>query len=179
MKTLLLMLSLLFALSGTALARMNVNTATQAELETLPEVGPVKAKAIIDYRKKNGPFKSIEDLQKVNGVGPVTTKAIKDQIGFSGPSTPVAGGKKETLEAVKAKVAPKPIIPSVPKPVGAAPGANAKPMAGNAAGASKAKDKPVDAVDSGKGNDKAVSNKLKEAPVLKNSNIGTGKEKPK
>ncbi len=48
---------------------VDLNKATQAELEALKGIGEVKAKAIIDYRTKNGPFKSADDLDKVKGVG--------------------------------------------------------------------------------------------------------------
>lgn len=48
---------------------LNVNTASQAELESLPGIGPVLARAIIDYRERCGPFKKIEDLLSVSGIG--------------------------------------------------------------------------------------------------------------
>ncbi len=53
----------------TASFAVDLNKATQAELEALKGIGEVKAKAIIDYRNKNGPFKSADDLDKVKGVG--------------------------------------------------------------------------------------------------------------
>ncbi|MCC2682697.1 MAG: Competence protein ComEA helix-hairpin-helix region [Nitrosospira multiformis] len=53
----------LFVFSGAAFAAVNINTATQAELESLQGIGPAKAKAILDYRKKKGSFKSVDDLQ--------------------------------------------------------------------------------------------------------------------
>ena len=56
---------LLFA--GIAFAQININTATTDELDSLKGIGPTKAKAIIDYRKKNGPFKSVDDLRDVKG----------------------------------------------------------------------------------------------------------------
>ncbi len=80
MKKLFLIIVTLFALAGTALAAVNVNTATQAELETLQGIGPAKAKAIVDHRKKNGPFKSIDDLQNVSGIGPVTMKRLRKDV---------------------------------------------------------------------------------------------------
>jgi len=48
---------------------VNINTATLAQLDTLPGVGPAIAARIISYREKNGPFKTIEDLRKVPGMG--------------------------------------------------------------------------------------------------------------
>ena len=48
---------------------VNINTATQSQLEELPGIGSSKAKAIIEYREKNGKFETIEDLQKVEGIG--------------------------------------------------------------------------------------------------------------
>jgi competence protein ComEA len=50
-------------------APVNLNTATQAQIETLPGIGPKVAQRIIEYRQKNGPFKKIEDLMNVKGVG--------------------------------------------------------------------------------------------------------------
>lgn len=65
-----LILGALLALSaGFSLAAVNINTATAAELEALPGVGPAKAKAIVEYRKQNGAFKTTEDLKKVKGIG--------------------------------------------------------------------------------------------------------------
>lgn len=56
--------------------KINVNTASEAELQLLPDVGPKMAKAIADYRKANGPFKSIADLDKVKGIGERTLKRL-------------------------------------------------------------------------------------------------------
>ena len=52
-----------------AYAAVNLNTASQAELETVKGIGPAKAKAIIDHRSKNGPFKSVDDLKEIKGFG--------------------------------------------------------------------------------------------------------------
>jgi competence protein ComEA len=59
---------------------VNINTATLAELDKLPKIGPSTAQHIIDYRTKNGPFKKIEDLKNVSGIGDVTFEALKDLI---------------------------------------------------------------------------------------------------
>jgi len=60
--------------------KININTATLAELDTLPKIGPVTAQYIIDYRAKNGPFKKIEDLKNVSGIGDATFEGLKDLV---------------------------------------------------------------------------------------------------
>lgn len=65
---------------GTTGGKININTATAAELETLPRIGPTMAQRIVDYREANGPFKTIEDIQNVPGIGPTTFAGIKDLI---------------------------------------------------------------------------------------------------
>jgi competence protein ComEA len=87
MRKLLLVLALWFAMAGAAFAAVNINTATKEELTTLKGIGDKKAQAIIDYRKKNGDFKTVEDLEKVEGIGPGTMKQIRAQIGVSGKTT--------------------------------------------------------------------------------------------
>ncbi len=59
---------------------ININQATQSELESLPGVGPVIAQRIIAYRDENGPFTTTEAIQKVAGIGPVTFERLKDLI---------------------------------------------------------------------------------------------------
>jgi competence protein ComEA len=61
-------------------AKVNINTATLAELDTLPRIGPAIAQRIIDYRTANGDFKRIEDIQNVRGIGPATFEQLKDLI---------------------------------------------------------------------------------------------------
>jgi competence protein ComEA len=60
--------------------RVNINTATVADLDGLPGIGPTTAQAIVDYRLQNGPFQVIQDIQKVQGVGPATFENIKNFI---------------------------------------------------------------------------------------------------
>jgi competence protein ComEA len=80
MKKLILLLVMLFAFTGGVYAAVNINTASQVELEALHGIGPAKAKAIIDYRKKKGPFKTPGDLEKVKGIGPATMKRLRPEI---------------------------------------------------------------------------------------------------
>jgi len=62
-----------------ALAGVNVNTAGQSELESLPGIGPSKAAAIIEFRNANGPFSSCAQLDDVPGIGPATLANITPQ----------------------------------------------------------------------------------------------------
>ncbi len=69
-----------YAQSNPPKAKININTAGQAELETLPRIGPKVAQRIIEYRAQNGGFKKVEDLMKVKGIGEKIFAQIKDQI---------------------------------------------------------------------------------------------------
>lgn len=59
-----------------------VNTASAEELERLPGIGPVKAKAIVEFRETSGPYKTLEDLLKVPGIGEKTLNEIAPFITF-------------------------------------------------------------------------------------------------
>ncbi|WP_028079854.1 ComEA family DNA-binding protein [Solimonas soli] len=70
------LLALGLGLSTSALAVVDINTADQKALESLPGIGPAKAKEIIAHR----PYKSKEDLKKVDGIGEKTYKALESEI---------------------------------------------------------------------------------------------------
>lgn len=59
---------------------ININRATAGELDSLPGIGPVLASRIIDYRKTNGPFVSVDDLQKVSGIGSAKFASFKSKV---------------------------------------------------------------------------------------------------
>jgi len=61
-------------------ASININKASQKELESLPGIGPVYAQRIIEYRQSRGPFKSKEEIKEVKGIGEKTFSKIKDLI---------------------------------------------------------------------------------------------------
>jgi len=65
---------------STSLELININTASQAELETLPGIGPTTAQRIIEYREQNGPFVNTEDIINVPGIGSGTYERIKNLI---------------------------------------------------------------------------------------------------
>ena len=60
-----------------AFAAVNINTATQSELEVVKGLGPAKAKAIIMYREANGNFKHLDELDKVKGFGKASVEKLK------------------------------------------------------------------------------------------------------
>jgi len=60
--------------------RVDINTATLAELDALPGIGPTTAQSILDYRLQNGPFQVIQEIQNVPGIGAATFAQIQDYI---------------------------------------------------------------------------------------------------
>ncbi len=65
---------------GGGASRVNINTATLEELDTLPGIGPSTAQAIIDYRRQYGNFQRADEITNVSGIGPATYERIKDLI---------------------------------------------------------------------------------------------------
>jgi competence protein ComEA len=101
MKKLLLVLAMWLAIVGAAFAQININTATKEQLDGLKGIGPTKAQAIIDHRTKNGPFKTVDDLEKVNGIGPGTMKDLRDKVTVAGGAAPAKEAKADTKAAAK------------------------------------------------------------------------------
>lgn len=60
-----------------AVVRIDLNTASAAELEALPRIGPALARRITEDRETRGPFRSIEDLRRVRGIGPRTIEGLR------------------------------------------------------------------------------------------------------
>lgn len=65
---------------STKTSKININTATQAQLETLPGIGPSTATKILAYRKETGKFSKVEDIKEVSGIGNAKFEKIKDYI---------------------------------------------------------------------------------------------------
>ncbi|MBI4202639.1 MAG: ComEA family DNA-binding protein [Chloroflexi bacterium] len=65
-------------------SRVNINTATLAELMALPNIGQVRAQAILDYRYQNGPFQRTDELMKVPGIGSATYQGLQDLVTVGG-----------------------------------------------------------------------------------------------
>lgn len=66
--------------SGSGKGLIDLNTASAELLETLPGIGQVRAQAILEYRKRNGPFRSVEQVTGVEGIGPNTYQQIQDLV---------------------------------------------------------------------------------------------------
>ena len=66
-------------------AVINLNTASVAQLETLPGIGKSTAERILEYRQKNGAFKKVEDLMNVRGIGEKNFLKLKPLVTVSAP----------------------------------------------------------------------------------------------
>lgn len=101
-----LLLALGFALGpAIALAAININTATNDELVSLPGIGPAKAQAILDYRKAHGPFKTVEELKDVKGIGAKRFEKLKPDLAVSGPTTAKPAAKPDAKPAAPSRSA--------------------------------------------------------------------------
>ena len=107
-KLLMLCVALALSLSATFAAAVEVNSADQATLETVKGIGPVHAKAIIDERTKNGPFKDADDLAaRVKGIG---TKSVTNLeaagLTINGSSAAPSGAKAAAKPATTSTTNP-------------------------------------------------------------------------
>jgi competence protein ComEA len=66
---------------------VNINTATAEELQLLPGIGEARAQAVIALRKKNGGFKSVDQLTQVKGIGPTALERLRPYLRTEGKTT--------------------------------------------------------------------------------------------
>ena len=108
LKKILVVLITCIASIGMAIAAVNINTATPEELASLQGIGPAKAKAIVDYRKAKGDFKTIDDIKNVKGIGDKMFEKLKPQLTVTGATVVEAAPAKpakadKPAKAVKAE----------------------------------------------------------------------------
>lgn len=103
LKKLLIALVASFALCSFSMAAVDLNTASQQQLEAIKGIGPQKAKAIIEYRAKNGAFKTTEDVMKVPGIKEGIYSKIKGDItvGSKGAAAPAPAAAKASAPKKK------------------------------------------------------------------------------
>lgn len=80
MRKLIPLLFGLMCMAGVAWSAVNLNTASVDQLDAVKGVGPAKAKAIVAYREKNGPFKSVDELAKVKGFGDKSVAKLRGEL---------------------------------------------------------------------------------------------------
>jgi competence protein ComEA len=103
------LLAPLAASAATSAGVVNVNTASAQQLQLLPRIGPSVADRIVEYRKENGKFASVDDLMLVRGIGESTFAQLKSYVTLTGDTTlqakvkPARGAK--TTAAAPAKPA--------------------------------------------------------------------------
>jgi len=105
----LLVVSLLAPLAASAAGAgtVNVNSASAEQLQLLPRIGPAVAQRILDYRKENGKFGSLDDLMLVRGIGEATFAQLKPYVSLNGETTlsqkvkVARGGSKPAPAAAK------------------------------------------------------------------------------
>lgn len=103
MKRLLLVLLAFFAFSGMAMAAVNLNTASKEELQAVKGIGAKKAEAIIEYRNKNGSFKTVDDLKNVKGFGDKSVGNMRSDLTVDA-AAPAKADAKADKKADKAKM---------------------------------------------------------------------------
>ncbi|KVP54131.1 ComEA family DNA-binding protein [Burkholderia ubonensis] len=138
-KLLMLFVALSLSLTAAFAAAVEVNTADQAALESVKGLGPVKSKAIIDERTKNGPFKDADDLaNRVKGLGMKSVAHLEENgLTIGGSATPPKGVKASKPAAVTGTTAPATKPAATPATTGAATTTAPAPAASAPEAASK------------------------------------------
>ena len=87
-----------------AIAAVNLNTATKEELIALPGIGPAKAQAILDYRKANGAFKSVDELKDIKGIGAKRFEKLKPDLTVAPAAVKAASAATKPAASAKGEI---------------------------------------------------------------------------
>ena len=87
-----------------AIAAVNLNTATKEELIALPGIGPAKAQAILDYRKANGAFKSVDELKDIKGIGAKRFEKLKPDLTVTPAAVKAASAATKPAASAKGEI---------------------------------------------------------------------------
>ena len=82
--------------SRSTLATLDLNRASEQELEALPGIGPVLAERIVEYRQARGTFRDVEELRKVKGIGKKKFERVRALVHVAPATAPVRGGREAT-----------------------------------------------------------------------------------
>ena len=77
---------------GPAASRIDINTATEAELQGARGIGPAIARRIVEFRERNGPFRTVDDLDDVRGIGPATLERMRPYLTVRGATIRMSAG---------------------------------------------------------------------------------------
>jgi competence protein ComEA len=160
----LLLVVLGWLLVVASVSALELNSASQAELDALKGIGPVKSKAIVDERTKNGPFKNADDFAtRVKGVGDKTVVNLEAQgLTINGSSAPPAGSTAKAAAPAKVPAANVKSTPAA-TPAPAAVPANAMKAAAPAAMAASSADTASDAASAAHGKKSKKASKKEKA----------------
>jgi len=103
MKKIFWVIAVFFAFVSISFAAVNINAASKEELESVKGIGQVKAQAIIDYRHKNGQFKSVDDLKNIKGFGDKSVQKIRSELTVTGKSSSHGAKENSAMAMKKAK----------------------------------------------------------------------------
>jgi len=93
---------------------INLNTASSAELQQVPGIGPATAEKILQARKSYGGFKSVDDLQAIRGIGPKKLDKMRKYLTITRPATPASKPPSQAAQASQHKESPSPAMKSRP-----------------------------------------------------------------
>jgi competence protein ComEA len=90
---------MVYALVVALWASIDLNSASETDIATLPGIGPSKARAIVEYRAANGPFRAVEDLDDIPGIGTATIVNLRGLVSVDAATAPAGQTVETTAEA--------------------------------------------------------------------------------